>query len=368
MDSFCSASFLASGLALNGPLLAADNPQPATGALLASPLLLLLMYCLLIGLSSLCGGWLPMLVRLTHKRMQILVSLVGGLMLGVGIFHQLPHAVAAMPTNGGHGHHALDWCMGWLMFGLLLTFFMLRMFHFHSHDAVEIDGGHDHDHGHDCAHDHDHGHHHDDHGHQHDHDHDHGHDEAPLATFKSSWIGIFLGLSLHTLLDGVALAAHVQADALHSGNNGFALLGLGTFLGVVLHKPLDSLSITSMMATSGWSRQSMLMVNMGYALMCPLGAALFYFGIQSFGGGRDVGVAAALAMSAGVFICISLSDLLPEVQFHSHDRLWLSFSLLLGIALAWGIGFLEPAHTHPAVPAAQSSDHHDDHDHQGHHH
>jgi len=369
MDLFSSTNLLASGLATAGPLLAADDH--ATGAVVASPLLLLLMYCLLIALSSLSGGWLPMLVRLTHKRMQLLVSLIGGLMLGVGIFHQLPHAVATMPTGEGHGHHALDWCMGWLMFGLLLTFFMLRMFHFHSHDAVEVDGGHDHDHdhGHDCAHDHDHGHHHHDHD-QDGHDHDHGHDAAPLATFKSSWIGIFLGLSLHTLLDGVALAAHVQADALHSGTQGFALLGLGTFLGVVLHKPLDSLSITSMMATSGWSRKSMLLVNICYALMCPLGAALFYFGIQIFGGGRDVAVAAALAMSAGVFICISLSDLLPEVQFHSHDRLWLSYALLLGIALSWGIGFLEPAHTHEHANdhAVQSGDHHDDHDHHGHHH
>ena len=51
-------------------------------------------------------------------------------------------------------------------------------------------------------------------------------------------------------------------------------------------------------------------------------------------------------MSAGVFICISLSDLLPEVQFHSHDRLKLSAALLLGIVTAWAIGFLEPAHTH----------------------
>lgn len=365
MDLFCSASFFASGLAATGPLLAAHDP--ATGAVVASPLLLLLMYCLLIALSSLSGGWLPMLVRLTHKRMQLLVSLVGGLMLGVGIFHQLPHAVAAMPTGDGNSHHVLDWCMGWLMFGLLLTFFMLRMFHFHSHDAVEIDDGHDH--GHDCAHDHDHGHHHHDHDH-HGHDHDQG--KAPLATFKSSWIGIFLGLSLHTLLDGVALAAHVQADALHSGNQGFALLGLGTFLGVVLHKPLDSLSITSMMATSGWSKRSMLLVNICYALMCPLGAALFYFGVQSFGGGRDAAVAAALAMSAGVFICISLSDLLPEVQFHSHDRLWLSYALLLGIALSWGIGFLEPAHTHDhgndnAVQAPDQHDH-NGHNHQGHRH
>jgi zinc and cadmium transporter len=57
-------------------------------------------------------------------------------------------------------------------------------------------------------------------------------------------------------------------------------------------------------------------------------------------------VGCALAFAAGVFLCISLADLLPELAFHSHDRLPLTAVLLLGIALAWGIGFLEPRHTH----------------------
>ena len=53
-------------------------------------------------------------------------------------------------------------------------------------------------------------------------------------------------------------------------------------------------------------------------------------------------VGCALAFSAGVFICISLSDLLPELEFHAHDRFKLSLALLLGVAAAWGIGYLEP--------------------------
>ncbi len=319
----------------------------ATGALSSSPLILLIVYCGLIAVSSLSGGTLPLLIRLTHTRMQVLVSVVGGFMLGVGFFHQLPHAVVTMSSGNHEASFALDWCMGWLMFGLLLTFFMLRMFHFHSHGPTEEDDiAHSHDaHSHDCGHDHDH------HAvHHHDHDHDSGQEGGQGALKGASWIGIFLGLSLHTLLDGVALAANVQADALHHLEHGrltgFIPFGIGTFLGVALHKPLDSLSITSLMAAGGWSGRSMKLVNIGYALMCPIGAFLFFFGIQRFAGGQETVVAGALAMSAGVFICISLSDLLPEVQFHSHDRLKLSAALLLGIVTAWGIGFLEPAHTH----------------------
>ena len=97
--------------------------------------------------------------------------------------------------------------------------------------------------------------------------------------------------------------------------------------------------------------------------MCPLGALAFHFGIQQFGSFHDVILAAALAFSAGVFLCISLSDLLPEVQFHSHDRLRLSLALLLGVGLAVGIGWLEPAHTHGQGGGAHLHGEHDAHGH-----
>lgn len=345
--------------------MASEASHLPTGALTSTPLILLIIYCGLIAITSMGGGALPLMIRLTHTRMQVLVSVVGGFMLGVGFFHQLPHAVVTMSLENDPSV-SLDWCMYWLMFGLLLTFFMLRMFHFHSHGPVEEDGPHSHD----CSHDHDHDHHHD-----HDHDaqaHNHGHSHEDHGPLKgASWIGVLLGLSLHTLLDGVALAANVQADALHNHGSGLfgipglgSLLGFGTFLGVALHKPLDSMSITSLMAAGGWSVRSMKLVNLAYALMCPIGAFAFYFGIQQYAGVQENVVAAALAMSAGVFICISLSDLLPEVQFHSHDRLKLSGFLLLGVLAAWLIGFAEPAHSHShehareAVPAATHQDGH----------
>jgi zinc and cadmium transporter len=36
-----------------------------------------------------------------------------------------------------------------------------------------------------------------------------------------------------------------------------------------------------------------------------------------------------------------LSDLLPELQFHHHDRLKLTIALMLGLAVAYGVGHLE---------------------------
>jgi zinc and cadmium transporter len=162
---------------------------------------------------------------------------------------------------------------------------------------------------------------------------------------------MLFGLGLHTVMDGVALGASVAADASHGAWLGLA--GLGTFLAVALHKPLDAFAISSVMATSGWSRSQRTIVNFCFAVCCPLGAALFYFGATRLEIGPSI-LGYGLALSAGFFICISLADLLPEVHFHDHDRLALTAALLIGIALAVGIENL-PGHSHS-------------HDHFGHHH
>ena len=100
------------------------------------------------------------------------------------------------------------------------------------------------------------------------------------------------------------------------------------------------------MSAGGWPSSSRTIANVLFALMCPLGALLFFFGVDYLGDNREYAVGAALAFSAGAFICIALSDLLPEVQFHSHDRMKLTVAFLLGIVLAWAIGGIEPEGAH----------------------
>lgn len=280
---------------------------------------LLGIYCSVIVFSSLLGGWLPSFVRLTHTRMETLISFVGGLMLGIGVFHLLPHAVAEMGS--------IDRAVWWMMAGIITLFFLLRTFHFHQHGTVELDEENERGDDHDCDHHH---------AHAPVHSHTHSH--------KLSWVGIAFGLALHTLIDGLALGASIIAEQHHEVV--LSLFGLGTFLAIALHKPLDAVSITSLMAAGGWSPGWRNAVNIGFAMMCPLGALLFFLGVQQFSDNQHIIIGCALAFSAGVFICISLGDLLPEMEFHSHNRFRLSFVLLLGIALAYGIGFIEPEHAH----------------------
>ena len=67
------------------------------------PALLLAIYCSLSVVASLSGGWVPLVVRLTHRRMQIAISFVSGVMLGIGLLHLLPHSFAGPGVDRPHG-------------------------------------------------------------------------------------------------------------------------------------------------------------------------------------------------------------------------------------------------------------------------
>lgn len=292
-----------------------------------STTLLLFVYCVLVLAASLAGGILPLLVRLTHTRLQAAISFVAGLMLGMALLHLIPHAVEQT--------HSVDRTVMWVLGGFLAMFFLQRFFHFHHHDLPEEDPE-------DCCQDH-----------PEPHQHDHSHTLAEKSARQLSWAGTALGLSLHSLLDGLALAAAVMAEA--RGHVGLA--GVGTALVVILHKPFDAMAITTLMTASGKSRASRQFLNLLFALATPVGAMLFCVGANQLAESHGAFLGAALAFCAGNFLCIACSDLLPELQFHSHDRFKLSVALLAGLAVAVLIGRFETTghehHDHGVTPLIQ---------------
>ena len=79
-----------------------------------------------------------------------------------------------------------------------------------------------------------------------------------------------------------------------------------------------------------------------FALMLPLGVLLFTLQLGQLSPSSAAAcTAVVLAFSAGTFLCIALSDLLPELQFHSHDRVSLTLALGAGFALMAGASLLE---------------------------
>ena len=277
----------------------------------------LIVFCLAIVGASLLGGGLPLATVLTHTRLQVYLSFAAGSMLGAAFFHMLPEAVEAGSAS------TLRWAAG----GLLALFFLERFFAFHHHEAPANPAE-------PCP------------THPHEHAHGAGHSAglvdagAPgvigLGTKGTAlhWGAAATGLAVHSLAGGVALASALAADGGHLGGASW-----GVFLATVIHKPADALTIVSLMLRAGVPRRRAHLVNLGFALMIPLGAALFQLGVGRLGPETSAAfTAAALAFSAGTFLCIALSDLLPELQFHAHDRIPLSIALLAGFALMAAAG------------------------------
>lgn len=281
----------------------------------------LIGYCALVVIASLCGGMVPLVRVITHVRMQIYLSFAAGVMLGSALLHMLPESAEV----GGPA------VVGWALPGLLTLFMIERFFSYHQHEfepdsseAPHADthcGEHSHAHHEDAA---------DANSHHSHKTHPGHHLHADSARYH--WKAAAIGLALHSLLGGVALASAEMA----SDHGSWAISG-GVFLATLLHKPADALTITSLMRRGGVRSRASHIVNFLFALMIPLGALAFSLGestltslpfgtIESFTG-------AALAFSAGTFLCISLSDLLPELHFHSHDRVKLSISLLAGVGI-----------------------------------
>jgi len=236
-------------------------------------------------------------------------------MLGAAFFHMMPEAVEMGSPE------TLKWCAA----GLLAIFFLERWFAFHHHEAPEDPAD-------PCP------------THPHEHAHGSGHaagllaaDAVTTGTARAKgaslqWGVAAFGLAVHTIAGGVALAS--------ASSVGSMATAWSVFFATLIHKPADSLTIVSLMLRAGAGTRLAHWVNLGFSLLLPLGAALFVLSTRWSGPiASESLTAAALAFSAGTFLCISLSDLLPELQFHAHDRIPLSASLLAGFGLMAAAGW-----------------------------
>lgn len=270
----------------------------------ASPPVLLAAYAVAIFLASVAGGRLSEYGAMTHRRTQIVMSFVAGFILGIAVFHLLPHGMERIP-----GPDNLESAALWIMVGMFVMIVLLRVFDFHQHDfSAEAETAHGHG-----------------------------------GTGRGGLFGVALGLGLHTVTEGAALGASVRIGFVEEG----VLPGLGVCLAILLHKPLDAYSITGMMNHAGHNARARLAANLGYALICPVVAVVSYLGAGMLGPiAEGPLIGRALAFAVGAFLCISLSDLLPEIHFHRHDRGKLLVALTAGIGLAYGLYLVEAMAIH----------------------
>jgi len=274
-----------------------------------SPYTWLAIYSLVILAVSLFGGSVPFLGKVTHSRLQLYLSLSAGVMLGASFFHVMPDAMERSKEGFG-------W---WMTLGVVGLFCIERFIAPHSHEVSStLQMDHQHEPG--C-------------------EHDHEHRAAPSV---SGWMAV-LGLTIHTFMNGVGLAGSVQHDFESGGLASKVIPGLALFLAIALHKPADALAISTVLSRKGVALNKVKLVQIGFALMVPIGAGAFMLTSGAIEEGlRNQLTGAALAFSAGTFLFIALSDLLPEVQFHRHDRVPLFLALVLGVLFMGFIALLEP--------------------------
>ncbi|HET7004412.1 MAG TPA: ZIP family metal transporter [Candidatus Binatia bacterium] len=218
---------------------------------------------------SLLGGFLPLMRALSQRALALLLSFSAGVLLGAVFFHMLPEVGNVLGANLGMP----------VLAGFLLIFVMERFVFVHACEE------------HDCD-------------------------------IHQMGIPAFLGISLHSLLDGIALGAGLILPQ----------LGPVVLLVVIIHKMPDSMSISSILLSAGWDRRKVGKLNLLFSLTTPIGALLAFLSFRVL---SPENVAIAIGLSAGTFLAIATADILPHVhRIEQRNPMTLVF-LAIGLTVSW---------------------------------
>ena len=127
----------------------------------------------------------------------------------------------------------------------------------------------------------------------------------------------FAGLFIHSLIDGVAIG--LSFDVSRS-------LGLVTTLAVISHEFPEGLISTSLLTYSKFSKSKILWYSIWVAIATPIGALITFLLVKDFPSSL---LGALLGLTAGTFIYVASSDLIPET--HEHPRKRNSLVILSGV-------------------------------------
>ena len=244
--------------------------------------------------------------EVSHSRTQVFISLVAGFILGMAIFHLMPQGY-----HNISGPDPFEKTIQMVALGIVTMVCLLVASHYHVHDVTPPAGQDGVSAG--------------------EHDHHVGHVALP------SVLAMSIGLGLHIVYEGLGIGASiVEGTDVHSQ----ILPGLAVFIAVLLHKPLDTYSIVGLMRVAGFAGRQRMQANLFFSLLCPVSMTVVFLGLNALAGNEAV-IGYILAFTSGVFLCIALTDLLPELSFHSGERMKLVAALCIGFGLAFGLYLFE---------------------------
>ncbi|MCW4049780.1 MAG: ZIP family metal transporter [Candidatus Bathyarchaeota archaeon] len=222
-----------------------------------------------------------------HRILTVLVAYSAGTILGAALFDLLPEAIELVDEN--------------LVFpivagGFVFFMFLERILYWY-------------------------------HGHGHTHEFEHDEDRPPESFAYLNLIGDFI----HNFIDGMIIAAGFI--------NGFSI-GMTTAIAVAFHELPQEMGDYGILVFAGIERRRALILNFAAALSVVAGGvfgSMFIGMVESLSGWM-------IAFSAGAFIFLSASELIPEMHEKNDRRRAViqMFILLLGMFTIYSLGYIFP--------------------------
>ncbi len=230
-----------------------------------------LVFSLLSGLTIILGGWIfASKKNWESSHLDFFIALGAGFILAVALLDMIPEAFASSPYS-----------MTFVIFGYLIVHLFEHVVTPHFHFGEET------------------------------------HTHLISNTVSTSAL---IGLMVHNFFSGVAIGSGMLT--------GYQI-GLVIFVGTLLHKLPEGFTISSIMFASHHRRRHGVIGTILLALSSLLGTALIYsFNMEQWPV-KDF----ALSVSAGTFIHVATTDLIPRIN-DSKER-WMPLVVFLGVGLFW---------------------------------
>src|SRR5271154_4431591 len=251
---------------------------------MTSPETTRVLLALLLGIvaagANLLGGLLISYRQWSRRFLKYFIALGAGFMLATAMIEMIPESVKLRGDPGSRFLNSTNAVFIFVLSGYFLVHFFEHTLAPHFHFGEETH-----------------------------------HEEISHAHASSA---AFLGLGIHTLFDGVAIASGLLVST---------SLGILIFLAIFLHKLPEGFTVASLMLASGQSRRAAFVSSVILGGCTLLGMALM-FALRST-------VEDALPLSAGVTFYVAASGLIPEGN--REPAFGMAVLVFLGVAIMLGL-------------------------------
>lgn len=230
---------------------------------------------LVTGIANLLGGGIVVKKNWSKRSLNHLMALSAGFLLAIAMLDLIPESLNGTPGNSLY-----------ILLGFFVVFLFQRIVTTHFHFGVET--------------------------------------HVEKVSGGASGLGAFIGMMIHSFFDGVSVVAGFEVNL---------QLGFLVFAAVLIHKIPDGLTISSIVLAAFGNRRRAFIASIMLALSTIAGGLLVWiFSQTGLGGNVNESFArAGLAFSAGIFLYVGATDLLPVVN-DSEDRKSGLF-VLLGVVM-----------------------------------